>query len=741
MAFGNDRQISDYQYCVSDYEFKLNDEISCSVSGSGTSTFNSDLVQNSSPGTGTDAASNGTDAASNGTISSVTVGAVASSSCSADLSRVTASSYLLYLAKILCYGYGFNICTKDMDGVLGDDFFKSYATVSGYQFSDDFLCVINEYKIKFVSAINKILHDGGIKFFEGQYNGDMPMACYNFSKAVYRIRPECISVLQSKFIPEIIDAIIKGTIIDSNGERAMVSAEMEQFFLYFVTTLERLIMLEIMGHWNKFYNTHQHILSLPDDFKDPFIYSSFYGNLSVPVVSHPAAFTHTMMECVSFFASFRIKEIINDFSSRYSDDLKIIVYDKVLRIPRGGSSSQASFKKFTELELPAVIKTKFDEMMSVDMNSIINYLKEFMMWPKLGTGDCVLEVDLSILLKKIMDSIFYLLSEYVSCFCRRLSKNYVTRGRSSCLKSTVIAYHIKEKLKLNIHPVFYYNVISVRNQFSCKIRSIVYRKFCQMIEGGFTGFYWFSISSFLLQVAKDETKETMEEEYVELLRIVSESFVLAPGGGMVKLTSDERRDVMRIIVSDCNEKFISLTKSLWVKATKSLRVKSVSSFGNCEGTEGCNVNDVVNYEFEKNLGFNLAPIFDYNIYLIKKRFFAKIKSIIYAKISDMIKSGFSRHHWVNVSDILLSVAREEVREIIEEQRRELEQLISEAVAMTREGTAVRLTRDECDNVMRIVMSDVDEKFVILIKSLWKRVVSSFGGYVSARSNVNIDGNH
>ncbi|WP_092486878.1 hypothetical protein [Candidatus Ichthyocystis hellenicum] len=575
MAYGNDRQVGCYRYCARGCGYDPEHEQG-GLSVGGASALCSGLTQTASSSTYHPCSDHAASSVPSG-VCPAGLPQVTASVSSFGLPLITASPYSLHLARALCYGYGFSICPNGMDGVSNDDFFKGYATSSGYRFPDVFLSSLNEYKVEFLSVVNKILCDSRIglhvESFGGSLDTNVSAACRVFSEIVYTfVRPECVSVLRSKFIPKIIKTILGAVVVDSGGERAMSSSEMEQFFLYYVTILERLIMVTVMDYWNKFWSSQQR--GLPPSFlsascKNPFVYSSFYGNLAIPVVAHPAAFTLAMGECVSFFAAFKIKDMIEYLSNKYYDELRIIVHDRILSISRSSYYYHRDFEEFMALELPTIVRMKFDEMMAVDVNWIRDFLSGFIIWSNQGIDGCSSEVNLSRFLQEIVCSVFHLLTRCTDTFCINFCKNYVLRVKKYFLKvGDKDGSQFKRKWGLDITPTFGYNVSSVVKEFSVKIKLVIYAKFCQIIKDNFPRYYWSNISDRLLPIAKEEAKEILAERYRKLSQLVSEASVATPGG-IARITKDEGDRIMEIIIQYENRKLINLLKILWSKAVAS----------------------------------------------------------------------------------------------------------------------------------------------------------------------------
>ncbi|WP_139057219.1 hypothetical protein, partial [Candidatus Ichthyocystis hellenicum] len=176
---------------------------------------------------------------------------------------------LLYhqLLQDLCKGYGYNyiVDIKEESEIGDDNFLISHAIKYGYCFTEDFLLALMKNKSCFLEKVESILTGlcGSFSFLGELGNKSisivslMDKICYSFSNSVYDLRDKCIGVLQSEFVPTIIGIIFDSSIINDDCERKMTYPEKEQLFLFFITALERLIMVRIMKYWRDFCSENE----------------------------------------------------------------------------------------------------------------------------------------------------------------------------------------------------------------------------------------------------------------------------------------------------------------------------------------------------------------------------------------------------------------------------------------------------------------------------------------------------
>lgn len=484
------------------------------------------------------------------------------SSSSVLLPHMDDDVHLESLAKVICFGYGFNTNFEDMEGIFEDDFFQRYATRNNYQLVGSFLSDINKYKLEFAHLVNDDLYArlSLPELYDSFQKLGANVFSRNFCKFIFDFRNECIVFLQSKFIPKIVSAVFSLMVIDKSCERKMKYPEMEQFFLYYVTTLERIIMLVAMAYQSDFCGGISGKISLPllpcINYRNPFVdfdFSFYAGLCSGYSFDCPAAFDSSLGVPISFVASNKIYIMIKLFSKKYYDSLLGVVHGKLAKIAHYSYDSYADdFLVFKDTELLVLVKQEFDVMMAVDIGHISSFLAELILWR---------EVDLSKLLEKIGSCIFCFLSKEISCWVGDRIRYYNDKISRS-LERVTVRNTMSTKWGSNLHPKFNYNISSLSRSFPIKIKPVILKVCYEMINNGCC-YYWGKVSGKLVRTVNDRAKLIIEEHSKDIYDLVSKTPVVGSGGVLEKLTDAQVIAISGKIYKRFRSQLRAFTKLLW----------------------------------------------------------------------------------------------------------------------------------------------------------------------------------
>ncbi|WP_092486271.1 hypothetical protein [Candidatus Ichthyocystis hellenicum] len=517
-----------------------------------------------------------------------------------DSCRIISSMYPLRLIRDLCFGYGFNTCFDGFENVFDDYFFQIYASKSGYDLSGDFLSNMNRHKGCFSIFIDNLLFTSS-SFFTEVIDCDLKRSfkdemlclskrlhkvdvglpnvvmefldrvCNYFSRTIYNFRSKCVFVLQDSIIPEIVKTILDGSIIDCGNERKMTYIEMETFFLYSVTSLERIIMLKTMNVWNDFIKNKEFLISVPPnvDYSDPFARATVSCGVDIPVVKHPAAFNFfdTTNICISFISSSRICRFIKEVSDKTHDALYPIVNDAITIISDHSFDYVTDFKVFRAKTLPVLIERKFSESVSYYQAEFNKIIYELMVWPLREDEVTNLLLLRESVLKSISQSLeerVYNISDIIVGYLSHKIGKFLLRKEGRYCRL------VKSKWKINIHPKFDYNILSIKSRFSAKLRSVFCSKFSRLIKDGFPRLPWDNVSVVLFRIVTEEAKDIIADRAEEFSQVVSK-VPIANNYDVVALTEDQKCDLASLVINHAAASLKFYAKSLWEKVRTSTK--------------------------------------------------------------------------------------------------------------------------------------------------------------------------
>ncbi|WP_092486330.1 hypothetical protein [Candidatus Ichthyocystis hellenicum] len=656
----------------------------------------------------------------------------------------TSKSPFLYhqLLHDLFSGNAYDINIEEILEVSEDSFLQEYELKCGYRLTEYFLSIMNKYMMIFIGKVDPILIflSDVFSFFSKEledHNENLidliNKTCYSFSECIYRLMPKCVGILQSDIIPVVIKIIFDSKVIDSNHERKMTYIEMEQLFLYFVTTLEKLIMVRVMKYWCKFCNDNKSVLSSIADFdySNPFICAYRYKKI-VAETTYPAAVTNKFGEYISFMAVNKIDKMITRFSSGFVEYLKKSVLYKCYRICNYSDRVSDDIKEVREKFLD-LIKEELDKKMIEERveNDFVNFLKNIVVW----NSDKSIDDSKEFIFKKII--------KYIRCFSSDMATNYVydiilnfqeRLSSNKCLRvDNGCLSTIEDGWGLRLHPEDSSKILSVKSKFMDRSRKIIEDKFCEMInekykflDGTVIGMYcWDKISKNLFPIAQEAVRCLVDEECIEISKLLFDVRVLENNtdGSFVaarKSTSEERHNILRIYTDNMhlrnrnlfcgiwsnlvNKKDVNIIKKELIKsendvfsAADHILVPPIDSDGSVASSSVQSelpVVTLVPVEFLDKRdsiismwGLGLCPYDCKLISSIRKKFSSKIVSnlrILFCSMIDVnmeLPSGkilCGNSSWANVSSELIPIAMNSVGSIVEEHRSELDLILSKS---------------------------------------------------------------
>ncbi|CUT17712.1 hypothetical protein Ark11_0889 [Candidatus Ichthyocystis hellenicum] len=511
----------------------------------------------------------------------------------------TSDSSLSKLAYSMCSGYGFDayFCQTYVSDY---SFFHEHAVECGYELSKDFSLKINDHKIGFSDAVSSFLEDDkffsrtGRSLFSYDKNHNKSITiyvccfdldCSYFYESVRRYRPKVIKILVRDFIPRIIKTISRGMVIDSSGSRSMTYHEMEMLFLNFVTKLEMLIVKIMMSYWHSHLDDIESVLSLLSssdcgfaaDHTNPFCRLRNCNKIreeTINDVAHPVAFVDVYGVTISLIAKHKIDVFSEGFIHDFCNSLKVILHDKIMKISNHSSYDYDNdFKVFSDVELPLLIEESFNKAIVSLQCDLSNFLRQLAVWAPPGVDGSFREVDFSKFIENIKSAIYSLLKVKVCSISDSFINIYTNKINNflSRMKSKVSTYMI-DRWGVNLHHKFDYNYSSIRKKFSPMCKSIVNKKFREMILGGFSASEWKYVSSKLLPIAMKLVSGIYKNEYDELKELVSNTHVVKRDGTFVKLDETYKTVLCVKIMSRINKEFRDFVRLCWIDVVNSTNI-------------------------------------------------------------------------------------------------------------------------------------------------------------------------
>ncbi|WP_092486327.1 hypothetical protein [Candidatus Ichthyocystis hellenicum] len=489
---------------------------------------------------------------------------------------VLSSSY--QSLECLCAEYGYNSNFETILEFCDESFLQVYATKCGYKFTEYFLSTINKHKTEFVEKVDSILTSslcGSFNFFKDPNNiyinivNLMDKVCSSFSICIYELRPKCINFLQSEIIPITIKVIFDSKVISGECERKMTYMEMEQLFLHFVTTLEKLIMVRVMKSWCCFCNENKALLSMISgiDYSNPFARAYYYEKISAPNITHPAAFTSKFGKYVSFMAVAKINEIIGNFVDKYYNEFREVIRYKCSYICNYSDNAVADLRKLrNELRNKTydLIEEEFCQKMVEEgmKDNFSCFLSSLLIWNKneimeedrLLTFDNVICCVRNFLVDNFPNDVYKVIVRFQKSV--RASRNRVLNGGTHFRT-------IKDRWGVNLHPEDNYKISSIRGRFYKKSRDIIHDKFSAMLrekykfsDGTVIGIVdWDKISKNIFPIAQETVRSLLDEVRADLsnlllnVRILEDTSVFdGYYSGTRVATSEERNSILKLAI-------------------------------------------------------------------------------------------------------------------------------------------------------------------------------------------------
>ncbi len=421
---------------------------------------------------------------------------------------------------------------------------------------------------------------------------------------MYRLIPDCISVLRSDVIPVTIRSIFDSKVIDGNCERKMSYPEMEKLFLYFVSILEKSIMIKAMEYWRNFCDKGKLLSLIPSvDYSDPFICAYNYDGFRALEVACPSAFTNEFGKYISFMSVYKIREIIRDFVDRCSHKLKEVVRSRCSYICNNVDGAYDGLEEF-RCRFNVLMNEEFGKMIAEEAieDKISSFSKDMVVW----NNRRGIEINKVLIFPNIIGYARTLLKDVVAVDICMIIKSFykrleLSKRRLSAFSKLLLA--AGDVGWINMHPADDDKALSIKKKFIAESRIVIKDKFSSMLREGYEfldgtvirAVGWGEISKNLFPIAQEAVRNLVDAEYEEMSNILSNARVVEDvdifDGGFVgtrKATPKEISSILKIFADYVHCRNRSLFSRVWKKLVyfERINVSKGVGFGGDSELEG-----------------------------------------------------------------------------------------------------------------------------------------------------------
>ncbi|CUT17695.1 MULTISPECIES: hypothetical protein [Candidatus Ichthyocystis] len=662
------------------------------------------------------------------------------------------------------YGYSYVNNYKSLPGVFNDVPLQGYAIKCGYQFTEDFISIMCEHRIDFLERVDRLLSDSSNSFsllkgiVESEETVDLKgKICSFFYDYMYKFRSKCVDILRSDIIPIVIASIFNCKIVIRNNDRIMTYPEMERLFLYFVRSLENLIVVNLIKHWHNFCSEIHLIPSLTSgiDYSNLLSYDDCFYRVSLDNITYPAAFARKFGKYISFMAVSKIDEMISNFMGKFVDELENFFHLKCYYI-YNYSDSVVSDLVNLKSESRYLVRKEFDKKVVEDgfKDSFSDFLSKLLIWDRHEVRRNTLLVfeEIDSFMRNLLEfNYFNRFLGTIKVFQKRAwrSKLHVSKGGKR--------FTIKDKWGVNLHHEDDYKILSIRRKFVAKSKNVIRSKFSYMLKEKYefsdgtviSAVGWGKISKKLFPIAQETIRDIFDDERVELLKVLSNVRIFDDlHVGTRCATCEEKNSILKTAIKKSERQMKDTFRLVWISlinGTKNTVSKHVDS--GCELiVQGDNVvyDDVssrlvptidnvsslvdvssaqgelpavsavpmeLNYaslgfrveQIISMWGLNIHPDDDRIILFTRRSFSAKIMELLRELFSDMLEreavlpSGrvISRCAWKDVSSELYPIAIDSIESLVEDQYSELDRIFSKVrvVDVNRDNDSFCIVRE------------------------------------------------
>ncbi|CUT17658.1 MULTISPECIES: hypothetical protein [Candidatus Ichthyocystis] len=311
----------------------------------------------------------------------------------------------------------------------------------------------------------------------------------------------------------------------------------------------------------------------------------------------------------------------------------------------------------------------------------------------------------------------------------------------NCFSLGIKSDKIYNRWGLNLHPDDDKLILFIRKKFSSDIKGRLHVLFSDMLERKVMlpsgrevcKCSWASISSELYPIAMKSIELILEEQHRELDNILSNSRVIDIVAKNVdacvirKITDDEKGCVMVRVKEIIHRGLRFSFREVWMGITK------ISRYGYKETSDNVYGDIYEDYTECGNFGPRIRYSDSMSIFHVRRKYSSRIRKHIYNKFYEMLKNRhkfedntvIGRFAWFRVSKNLVPIARDEVKSIIEDENKSLEEVVSRARIVLDYATDREITSEEKHIVLKNVIKLVSKELKNLFRRAWLDVIDSF----------------
>ncbi len=506
---------------------------------------------------------------------------------------------------------------KSIDEVCDRRFFQLYATKKGYCLTESFLSSMNKYKMNFIDVVDNALSvlDDSFNFLRDSLSGtvtNLEDEVLSFiSRYKLNFRPDCISILQSDFIPSMVKSISEGKVVYCNNDIEvedstgceMKCLDMERFFLYSVSVLESILMIKEEIYYRNFFDKNKiFLLSFPNvSCSDSFIYAASNDGSGTPKVVHPVSLSSRFGVCISFMASYKIDCMVSAFIDECSFVLKNIVSSKYKDVHDYGYPTVRDLKKL-RAEILNLIEEEFYK--NIFEKSIAGKLNDFLTeiiicnqhdisteddpLNRLLLRDKIISYMHGLVYDRLTSDNCIVLGDF-RCKLER-SKNYLLKVESIGRADKVIA------CLSNLHPDDSSKISFMRKKFFSNVVEVVMNKFYKILEEKYVfsdgtiirDVSWSKVAKEIHPIIQEEVRPFVDEELNKISQVLSKSRIVESSGSACgnldfsgsfrDVTLEEKKQIMSIISNFFDVRLESLFRKSWRSLIKIRSKNCISGY-------------------------------------------------------------------------------------------------------------------------------------------------------------------
>lgn len=334
---------------------------------------------------------------------------------------------------------------------------------------------------------------------------------------------------------------------------------------------------------------------------------------------------------------------------------------------------------------------------------------------------------------------------------------YLDDGSSdSCFSSSyVVEDNIFSMWGVNLHHDDNRIIFFIKKKFSLRLGYHL-RKFfsCMLFNGdvilpsgkAINNSPWSIISNEVLPIAMKSVESIVEEQNKELEKFLSNARIVDVDKDNFsscvtrKITDNEKSDLMIHAKEFTRKRLIKSIRILWADVFNNASIGTGYGYKetyNCVYGIGTRGSWGVKLRYRDNIAVLNA----------RREFSSRIRAIVYHKYSDMAKNKHEFDDgtsidivgWVKVSKRLIPIAKCEVKHIIDEERKVLEEIVSMARVVVGSGVDREIMSGEKSIVLENIMKLVSISLKTLFRRVWYDVVYSLGDVSVVRHSVEFAG--